>query len=154
MGRGEQGSHVPRPTCNISEARFARLCLPVQVLQGGAAAANPASAYGGSAVGLGLSAAMGAGVTGAGTSPVGSGFQPQLTHAKQDGGTLQHVHVTNDQHSLTLPFEPVALAFKNVHYYVKHPNGTGELELLKASVQTSLSRTSSSCSREHLSLCD
>ena len=30
-------------------------------------------------------------------------------------------------------FEPVALVFKDVHYWVKNPNGRGELELLKAS---------------------
>jgi ABC-type multidrug transport system ATPase subunit len=33
--------------------------------------------------------------------------------------------------TLNLPFQPITLTFKDLHYYVPNPAGSGELELLK-----------------------
>jgi ABC-type multidrug transport system ATPase subunit len=33
--------------------------------------------------------------------------------------------------TLSFPFEPVTLAFKDLNYYVPNPAGSGELQLLK-----------------------
>lgn len=37
----------------------------------------------------------------------------------------------SSKRTLDYPFEPVVLAFKDLHYYVPNPAGAGELELLR-----------------------
>lgn len=98
------------------------------------------AAYGASA--LGPSAGIGAGV-GAGapsSTPQTEGLRQQPlpslkpgTGPKQANAAMHESNAEQDQRGLALPFEPVALVFKDVHYWVKNPNGRGELELLKAS---------------------
>lgn len=65
-----------------------------------------------------------------GSAQVGAGPQAMPIQPLPD---LQDGDGMREELSLALPFEPVALAFKDVHYWVKHPRGSGELELLKAS---------------------
>lgn len=54
------------------------------------------------------------------------------TEPLQDVKTMLDGDTPIKPNDLALPFEPVALVFKDVHYWVKHPDGKGELELLKA----------------------
>lgn len=95
------------------------------------AVTNPGPAYGGSAIATPTSPPDG---RGAGADPGGAqagvGVQPMSIQPLPD---LQDGDGVREELSLALPFEPVALAFKDVHYWVKHPRGSGELELLKAS---------------------
>jgi ABC-type multidrug transport system ATPase subunit len=44
----------------------------------------------------------------------------------QDAGESEHAA----DKKLTLPFEPVTLAFKDLKYFVPNPAGSGELQLL------------------------
>lgn len=37
----------------------------------------------------------------------------------------------SSRRTLDYPFQPVVLAFKDLHYFVPNPAGTGELELLR-----------------------
>ena len=105
----------------------------VQAEKRNAAVANPGSAYGASA--LGPSAGGGLQGGGVGASPDGAqAVQPMPTEPLQDVQAMLHGDTHIKQHDLALPFEPVALVFKDVHYWVKHPSGKGELELLKASL--------------------
>ncbi|KAL0031878.1 hypothetical protein WJX79_002852 [Trebouxia sp. C0005] len=101
--------------------------------QGDAAVANPGSAYGASA--LGPSAGGGAGaVPGnadaqAGTGAASTPSQPLQTGDAAAAGASES---GREQQGLSLPFDPVALVFKDIHYFVKRPdNKSEELELLK-----------------------
>ena len=96
--------------------------------------ANPGAAYGASA--LPPSTGMGAG-PGTASCAAQAAAKPQLISQLQQPlkdaddytGDIEDGHTGH--HGLALPFEPVALVFKNVHYFVKHLDGSGELELLK-----------------------
>lgn len=130
---------------------------------GDAAVSNPGSAYGASALGpsaSGASAATPANpVAQAGTQPEPKPIQPlqngTLRNEEEEQGTLQNgqgkqetledgeeeAEVKKEQSGasqralagLGLPFDPVALTFKDIHYFVKNPNQRSqELELLKA----------------------
>lgn len=101
--------------------------------QGDAAVANPGSAYGTSA--LGPSAGGGGGAA-PGTADAQAGTGGDLTpqepaedgKAAADGDSKEG----QEQPGLSLPFPPVALVFKDIHYFVKRPdNKSEELELLK-----------------------
>lgn len=105
----------------------------LQEAQGDAAVANPGSAYGASA--LGPSAGGGAGaVPGnadaqAGTGAASTPSQPLQTGDAAAAGASES---GREQQGLSLPFDPVALVFKDIHYFVKRPdNKSEELELLK-----------------------
>ncbi len=110
--------------------------------EGNVAVANPGLAYGGAygaadggAVGASaLSPSTGSCAGVAGTTQPGTGLQPVLSQPGKDANTMQDGDSDDKQHGLALPFVPVALVFKDVHYYVKHREGSGELQLLKASV--------------------
>ncbi|DBA97183.1 TPA: hypothetical protein ACH3X1_014944 [Trebouxia sp. C0004] len=99
--------------------------------EGDAAVANPGSAYGASA--LGPSAGGGAGAASgsadAGTAAESAPSQPlQNGDAAADGASEDG----SEHQGLSLPFDPVALVFKDIHYFVKRPdNKSEELELLK-----------------------
>lgn len=108
----------------------------LQEAEGDAALANPGSAYGASALGPsaggGAGAAPGNANAQAGTGAESALSQPVLNgHAAADGAS-EH---GSEQQGLSLPFDPVALVFKDIHYFVKRPDNTGEeLELLKVPV--------------------
>ena len=93
--------------------------------------ANQGAAYGASP--LVPFAGAGAGVT-AGTPLTGVNHevQPMPRQPVSNDSTIHNNDMQNNQPDLSLPFEPVTLAFKDVHYYVKPSDGRGELELLKA----------------------
>lgn len=99
-----------------------------------AAVTNPGPAYGGSPITTPTSPPAGAVP---GSAQAGSGVQPMSSQPLPD---LQDDDTTREELSLALPFVPVALAFKDVHYWVKHPHGSGELELLKV-VEAAVSRS-------------
>jgi ABC-type multidrug transport system ATPase subunit len=46
-------------------------------------------------------------------------------------GTSFRTYQGTKEEELNLPFEPVTLAFQDLHYYVPNPAASGELELLK-----------------------
>ena len=108
--------------------------------EGNGAVANPGLAYGGAykaanggalgASALSPSAGCYADAAGA-TQPV-TELQPVLSHPGKDANTIQDGDSGGIQDGIALPFVPVALVFKDVHYYVKHRGGRGELQLLKA----------------------
>ncbi len=112
--------------------------------EGNGAVANPGLAYGGAykaaeggALGASaLSPSAGSCAGAAGTTQPGTGHQPVLSHPGKDADTTQDGDSDGIENGLALPFVPVALVFKDVHYYVKHREGSGELQLLKASVST------------------
>ncbi|KAL3132996.1 hypothetical protein ABBQ38_006905 [Trebouxia sp. C0009 RCD-2024] len=96
-----------------------------------AAVNNPGSAYGASPLGPSAGSA-------AGTSPATSngeaGTRPEAMPSQphEDGNGVEQASdegEANEQPGLALPFEPVALVFRDIHYYVKQ--GGGDLELLK-----------------------
>lgn len=102
---------------------------------GDAAVANPGSAYGASA--LGPSAGGGADTApgNADTQP-GTQVESMPSQPVQDDDTRAdgYSEKGSEQQGLSLPFDPVSLVFKDVHYFVKRPdNKSEELELLKAS---------------------
>ncbi|KAL0035494.1 hypothetical protein WJX77_008879 [Trebouxia sp. C0004] len=107
--------------------------------EGSGAVANPGLAYGGAytaadggAPGVSaLSPSTGSCAGAAGTTQPGTGLQPVLSHPGKDANAIQHYDNDGIQNGLALPFVPVALVFKEVHYYVKHREGSGELQLLK-----------------------
>lgn len=103
-----------------------------------AAVNNPGSAYGASPLGPSAGSA-------AGTSPATSngeaGTRPEAMPSQphEDGNGVEQASdegEANEQPGLALPFEPVALVFRDIHYYVKQ--GGGDLELLKVSVPVCL----------------
>ena len=108
--------------------------------EGNGAVANPGLAYGGAykaadggALGASaLSPSAGSYAGAAGATQPRNGLQPVLSRPQQDANTVQHDDNDGIQGGLALPFVPVALVFKDVHYYVKHREGSGELQLLKA----------------------
>ena len=112
--------------------------------EGNGAVANPGLAYGGAyqaadggALGAAaLSPSAGSYAAAAGTTQPENGLQPVLSHPGKDANTIQDGDSDGIQDGLALPFVPVALVFKDVHYYVKHRGGSGELQLLKASIST------------------
>lgn len=113
--------------------------------EGNGAVANPGLAYGGAYQAahegaLGASAfspSTGSYAGAAGTTQPGAiGLQTVLSHNGKDANSMQNDDNDGIQHGLALPFVPVALVFKDVHYYVKHRGGSGELQLLKASFAT------------------
>ena len=102
-----------------------------------AAVHNPGSAYGASPLG------PGAGTTAdtPGNNPgAGTGSSQPLhngdTAVQIDGEDNGSEAGSEQQQGLALPFEPVALAFKDIHYYVKQ--GGGDLELLRVRVCVTL----------------
>ncbi|DBB14463.1 TPA: transcription factor [Trebouxia sp. C0006] len=107
--------------------------------EGNGAVANPGLAYGGAyqaadggALGAAaLSPSAGSYAAAAGTTQPETGLQPVLSHPGKDANTIQDGDSDGIQDGLALPFVPVALVFKDVHYYVKHRGGSGELQLLK-----------------------
>ena len=108
----------------------------LQEAEGDAAVANPGSAYGASA--LGPSAGGGAGAApGNAEAQAGTGAESAPSQPLQNGddaadGASEH---GSEQQGLSLPFDPVALVFKDIHYFVKWPdNKSEELELLKVPV--------------------
>ena len=114
--------------------------------EGDGAVANPGLAYGGAyqaahegALGASaLSPSTGSYAGAAGTTQPGAlGLQTVLSHHNgKDANNMQNDDNDGIQNGLALPFVPVALVFKDVHYYVKHRGGSGELQLLKASIST------------------
>lgn len=46
-------------------------------------------------------------------------------------GTSNGVSAATPKNDMTLPFEPITLAFEDLRYYVPDPSGHGELELLR-----------------------
>lgn len=105
----------------------------MQAGESNAAVANPGSAYGTSAMGPSAGGGRQGGPVGA--APVGTqAVQSMPTEPLQDVKAMLQGDPHIKQNDLALPFEPVALVFKDVHYWVKHPSGKGELELLKASL--------------------
>ena len=105
----------------------------LQEAEGDAAVANPGSAYGASA--LGPSAGGGAGAApGNVDAQAGTGSESALSQPVQNGdAAAEHgSEHGSEQQGLSLPFDPVALVFKDIHYFVKRPdNKSQELELLK-----------------------
>ena len=105
----------------------------LQEAEGDAAVANPGSAYGASA--LGPSAGGGAGAApGNVDAQAGTGTESALSQPVQNGdAAAEHgSEHGSEQQGLSLPFDPVALVFKDIHYFVKRPdNKSEELELLK-----------------------
>ena len=99
----------------------------------GDAVANPGSAYGASA--LGPSAGGGAGAApGNADAQAGTGAESAPSQRLQNGDAAADGNSEDgsEQQGLSLPFDPVALVFKNIHYFVKRPdNKSEELELLK-----------------------
>ena len=109
-------------------------------MQEGANAAvnNPGSAYGVSALGPGAGSA-GDSTPSNPDAQAGTRPQPVPSQPLQDGDTAVQVdgedgesQAGSEQQGLALPFEPVALVFKDIHYYVKQ--GGGDLELLRVRV--------------------
>ncbi len=104
----------------------------LQEAEGDAAVANPGSAYGASALGPSAEGVAGA-APGSADAQAGTGAESVLSHgdAAADGASEQG----SEQQGLSLPFDPVALVFKDIHYFVKRPdNKSEELELLKVPV--------------------
>ncbi len=105
----------------------------LQEAEGDAAVANPGSAYGASA--LGPSAGGGAGTApGNADAQAGTGAESAPSQPLQNGDAAADGASENgsEQQGLSLPFDPVALVFKDIHYFVKRPdNKSEELELLK-----------------------
>ncbi len=114
--------------------------------EGNGAVVNPGLAYGGAykaadggALGASaLSPSAGSYKDAAGTTQPGTGSQPVLSHPGKDANTIQDGDSDGIQDGSALPFVPVALVFKDVHYYVKRRGGKGELQLLKASLCVNL----------------
>ena len=133
----------PAPSCPLHQlALHTPSC--VQAGESKAAVANPGSAYGVSA--LGPSAGGGLQGGGVGAAPNGTqAVQPMPNEPLEDVKAMLHGDTHIKQNDLALPFKPVALVFKDVHYWVKHPNGKGELELLKASFAWYWSRAELRC---------
>jgi ABC-type transport system involved in cytochrome bd biosynthesis fused ATPase/permease subunit len=50
---------------------------------------------------------------------------------KSTGGSFRASFRDAKEKELSLPFEPITLAFQDLHYYVPNPAGSGELALLK-----------------------
>ena len=101
-----------------------------------AAVNNPGAAYGASPLGPGAGAAAAAGTNPAtsngeaGTSP---GAMPSQPSAGSNGAEeASEGGEGSEPPGLALPFEPVALVFRDIHYYVKR--GAGDLELLRVGV--------------------
>lgn len=102
-----------------------------------AAVHNPGSAYGASPLGPGAGGAVGNTPhisdieTGTRPEPMpsqplqGDEDSPQQLDGEAEGSGAEG----NEQHGLALPFEPVALVFKDIHYYVKQLGS--DLELLR-----------------------
>lgn len=90
-----------------------------------AAVNNPGSAYGASAFGPGAGSATSDAEAGTGPEAMPSQPLQGSDNAQQMDGETQG----SKQQGLALPFEPVALVFKDIHYYVKQ--GGGDLELLR-----------------------
>ncbi|KAL0038217.1 hypothetical protein WJX79_008741 [Trebouxia sp. C0005] len=67
----------------------------------------------------------------ANVTPGSAGVQPVLSRPGRDAITMQHDDNDGTQDGSALPFVPVALVFKDVHYYVRRREGSGELQLLK-----------------------
>ncbi len=105
----------------------------LQEAEGDAAVANPGFAYGASA--LGPSAGGGAGAApGNADAQAGTGAESAPSQPLQNGDAAANGASENgsEQQGLSLPFDPVALVFKDIHYFVKRPdNKSEELELLK-----------------------
>lgn len=98
--------------------------------QGDAATANPGSAYGASALGPSVGGGGGGGAA-PGTADAQAGTGVDLT-SQQHAEDGEAAAVRQEQPGLSLPFPPVALVFKDIHYFVKRPdNKSEELELLK-----------------------
>lgn len=101
-----------------------------------AAVNNPGSAYGAYPLGPGAGSATG---SAPGTSDAEAGTRQEAMPSQplQGSDNAQHMDGEpegskaegSEQHGLALPFEPVALVFKDIHYYVKQ--GGGDLELLR-----------------------
>ena len=104
-----------------------------------AAVNNPGSAYGASPLGPGANNAAG-NTPGTADAKAGSRPEPMPSQPRQGSDAAQQVDGAaegnerqgSEQQGLTLPFEPVALVFKDIHYYVKQ--GVGDLELLRVCV--------------------
>ena len=125
-----------------------------------AAVANPGSAYGASALGPSAGGASAAAPAKPGIQ-AGTQQEPQPSQPAQNGEAKQKTTRNGDIESqsledgeeadvkkeqsgaskkalqgLGLPFDPVALTFRDIHYFVKNPNQKSqELELLKASLR-------------------
>ena len=102
-----------------------------------AAVNNPGSAYGASPLGPGAGSATS---NAPGTSDAEAGTRPEAMSSQPlQGNDNAQLHMDgeaegseakgSEQQGLALPFEPVALVFKDIHYYVKQ--GGGDLELLR-----------------------
>ena len=107
----------------------------VQEGRGNKAVATPGSAYGASPLGPSTGGFAG-NSPGSADAQTGTELEPMHSQPLQDGDTAQDSdnQKGGEQQGLALPFEPVALVFKDVHYFVKHPDGkSSELELLQAS---------------------
>lgn len=98
-----------------------------------AAVNNPGSAYGASPLGPGAASAASttpATFNGeASTRPEPVPSQPPQGSEAEEGGNDE---AGEQQQGLALPFEPVALVFRDIHYFVK--TGGGDLELLRVGV--------------------
>lgn len=103
-----------------------------------AAVNNPGSAYGASPLDPGAGSAAG---TGPATSNGEAGTRPEAMPSQpcEDSNGAEQASDEgegSEQPGLALPFEPVALVFRDIHYYVKQ--GGGDLELLRVSVPVCL----------------
>lgn len=124
---------VPHMTSGVDRASVHAL-RAVQESQD-AAVNNPGSAYGASPLGPGAGSATG---NAPATSDAEAGTRPEVMpsqplhsngNAQQMDGAAEGSEAGSEQQGLALPFEPVALVFKDIHYYVKQ--GGGDLELLR-----------------------
>lgn len=120
-----------------------------------AAVNNPGSAYGASPLGPGAGSAAG-NTPGHADAHAGTKPEPMPSQPLQDGDTAVQVdgegnQAGGKQQGLALPFEPVALVFKDIHYYVKQ--GGGDLELLRVRLCQCLACRDSCFARGALHVC-
>ena len=125
---------MPHATSGVDDAPSHAL-RAVQESQD-AAVNNPGSAYGASPLGPGAGSAAG---NAPGTSDADAGTRAEAMPSQplQGSGNAQQMDGEaggseaegSEQQGLALPFEPVALVFKDIHYFVKQ--GGGDLELLR-----------------------
>ena len=95
--------------------------------------ANPGAAYGASALGPAAGAGAGA-APGNADAVAGTELESMPSQPVEDDNAGSDSETESEHKGLALPFEPVALVFKDIHYYVKRPdNKSEELELLKVS---------------------
>ena len=99
-----------------------------------AAVNNPGSAYGASPLGPGAGGSIGS-TPGSYDAEAGIRAEAMPSQPLQGSHNAQQMDGEaegSEQQGLALPFQPVALVFKDIHYYVKQ--GGGDLELLRVCV--------------------